>query len=314
VSADLLAGPDATTTDAAGVPFGVAATVAPAWTPELPPDKAPSWSLASETRRSLEVHAYVGPMGSGKSMCAVYDVLPTLYGARYVDEHSGEAGWRQVWSTVRLLNWWRQAEEPEESEAAWAALGLGPSRNPLALPHPLYRPLRTWDDLLQARFADILLDEVQGVANAREWASVPGAVQDKMFQLRRADCRLLWTTVNWMAAETTVRRATRGVTESASYRPARRSDGERVYRSRKVFKWRTFDAAEFDEWNVAQGKGRKIRPEAKQRFKREGEIVERAYDTLDAVARFTTGDGRGGCPICSKPMRKEMCKGHGGER
>jgi hypothetical protein len=134
-----------------------------------------------------------------------------------------------------------------------------------------------------------------------------------MFQMRRADCRLLWTTVNWMAAESTVRRATRGVTESASYRPARRSDGGRMWRSRKVFKWRSFDAAEFDEWSVAQGKGHRIRPEAKQRFKREGHVVERAYDTLDAVSRFTTGDGRGGCSVCGLPMRRQHCKGHGAE-
>jgi hypothetical protein len=134
-----------------------------------------------------------------------------------------------------------------------------------------------------------------------------------MFQMRRADCRLLWTTVNWMAAESTVRRATRGVTEATSYKAARQADGGRMWRSRRVFKWRSFDAAEFDEWSVSQGKGQRIKPEAKQRFKRQGHVVERAYDTLDGVSRFTTGDGRGGCSICSKPMRREYCKGHGAE-
>ncbi|MFT4287433.1 hypothetical protein [Nocardioides sp.] len=222
-------------------------------------------------RRGFPIHAYIGANGGGKSLAAVYDTLPTL------------AAGRPVLSTVRIL-------DPATGE-----------------PHPLWQPLDDYRTLLEAEFCDVILDEVTGVASSRESAGMPAAVANHLVQLRRRDIALRWTAPSWKRADTIIRECSQGVTLCMGFvpEPVKDKGGDRLWRSRRLFYWRTYDAATFDEWTTF--KKEKIKPVARQLMWRPGSMAEAAYDTFDAVLSLGVVTDAGTCMECGGHRRRASC-------
>lgn len=234
---------------------------------------------ARRIRRSFEIHAYVGANGGGKSMAAVYDSLPSL------------AAGRPIVSTVRIL-------DPATGQ-----------------PHPLWIPLDDFRVLLEVERADVIMDEVTGVASSRESAGMPAAVANHLMQLRRRDVALRWTAPNWRRADTLIREVSRGITtcvglvpESA---PVLEDGSDRLWRSRRLFVWRSYDAKNFDEWSTAKerssSKSHRIRPVARQAVWRPGLLAAECYDTFDQVLTLGVVSDAGLCMDCGGRRRAKSC-------
>ncbi len=226
---------------------------------------------ARQRRRGYPIHAYVGANGGGKTMAAVYDTLPTL------------AAGRHVVSTCRIL-------DPATGQ-----------------PHPLWVPLDDYRTLLEVENCDVVADEVTGIASSRESQGMPAAIANLLVQLRRRDVAFRWTAPSWKRADTIIRECSQATTLCMGFVPETVSDetGERQWRSRKLFYWRTYDAATFDEWTTHRRE--RIKPAARQLMWRPGSMAERAYDTFDSVLSLGAVTDAGTCMDCGGYRQKMKC-------
>ncbi|MGV1010416.1 MAG: zonular occludens toxin domain-containing protein [Dermatophilaceae bacterium] len=244
------------------------------------------------SRRAWPIHAYVGPNGSGKSLAMVWDTLPSL-----------SAG-RPVLSTVRLLDW----ENPRPCEGC-EVCATGEVVGQHLQAHPLYVPLRDWSQLLDARSADVLLDEVTGVASSRESHSMPAPVANKLVQLRRADVVVRWSAPSWTRADKIIRETTQAATVCRGYLPkvVPGDDAEtRMWRSRRFFRWRTHDACDLEDFTV--GKAAELPSIVTDLYWGPGSPAFDAYDTFDSVETVGTVTDSGRCYRCGGRRSIPACK------
>jgi hypothetical protein len=257
-------------------------------------------SRARRRRRGFPIHAYVGANGGGKSLSAVYDTLPTL------------AAGRPVLSTVRLLDYPARPCDGWHGDVECALCGtsvptgdLGPGHMKA---HPLYRPLSDYRQLMDAEHCDVLMDEVTGVASSRDSSSMPAPVANLLVQLRRRDVALRWTAPSWKRADTIIRECSQAVTICYGFAPQsiKADDGsDRLWSSRRLFYWRTYDAATFDEWTAH--KRERLRPVTRQLMWRPGSVAESAYDTFDAVLSLGQVTEGGSCLECGGARQRPGC-------
>lgn len=241
-------------------------------------------SKGVKDRASFGIVAYIGPNGSGKTLHAVADVLPAL-----------DAG-RPVLSTVRLLDY----DDPRPCDDPHCD---SPSHPMHLAAHPLWVPFRGWDDLLEARGCEVLMDEVTGIASSRESMSLPGAVANHLVQLRRAECTLRWTAPSWRRADTLIRECTQ-VAVVCKGMMAREVKGHQ-WATNTVVRARVLDARELDE--VTATSGQRERPLFSS-FARVSKMpAVRAYDTFDQVMRLPLVEG-GRCMVCGGRRRVPQCK------
>lgn len=273
-------------------------------------DRAKS-ALAVAHRQEVPILACVGSNGGGKSLCAVYTVLPTLRGKRWScsnpdhlhihDEdckarvrlsteptavcdctRSGPTeGWRKVLSTVKLL-------DPETG-----------------LESPHYVPLRSFVTLLGAEHLDVVMDEVTGVASARAHQSLPVQVENLIVQLRRRDARLIWTTPDYGAADNRIRQVTQGVVYCRGFAAVEATEPGRVWRESRMFRWSLYDARDFDQFTA--GKREKLRPRSTQWFWRPGHVAQDSYNTLAAVTQLGVAAEGGMCLSCGGSRSRAKC-------
>jgi hypothetical protein len=186
------------------------------------------------------------------------------------------------------------------------------------LPHPNYVRLSDWSQLLDPglRHADILFDEVTGIAGSREAMGMPVQVQNLLNQLRRRDLVLRWTAPDWKRADTIIRSCTQAISTCRGYFPkVDNRDGERLWAMRRMFQVRTFSAIDFDEWTASKGsldsKGKAVKP-------LKAEVVEwfygprsrgfASYDTLDSVERVGEVLDSGRCAHCGGKRAIPICR------
>jgi hypothetical protein len=238
-----------------------------------------SASPAAKRRASFPLHAYVGPNGGGKTLCMVYDSLRSL-----------DAG-RTVISTVPLYDIDGR-------------------------PHPAYVPLTDFRQIVEARHADILMDEVTGVASSREHQSMPSQLVNKLVQLRRADVRVRWSTPWYTRADAVLREVTQAITicEGSFATSIESDDGLSAWRSNRLFRWVTYDARrikDFDDLSGAKLKnadGKRVKPECSQWFYRSPNCrAASAYDTSEDVFRLTHLDESGRCIDCGGTRQRPRC-------
>lgn len=220
-----------------------------------------------ETRRHVPIAAFCGPNGSGKTACAISGALGHM------------ADGRHVLSTVPLL-------DPATGDA-----------------HPLYIPLTDWRQFLDARSCHILLDEVTGVADAREFASMPVQLRNLLVQLRKRDVTVAWTSPAWQFADVTLRRVTQTVTVCRGFAAVERPGS--MWRDRRLFSWRTYDAADLDEFT--EGKRSDLKPLVREFFWGPGSEVFRAYDTLAQVHTLGHISQSGQCLDCGGRRTAPKC-------
>jgi hypothetical protein len=248
-------------------------------------------------RRSLPIMAMIGPNGGGKTAAMVWDTLPTL-----------DAG-RPVLSTVRLLDWrdprpcegWQGVRGQEEDCAACAIEDVRPHGQA----HPLWMPFTRWEQLLEASRCDVLMDEVTGVASSRESHSMPAPVANALVQMRRADVVIRWSAPSWARADKVIRECTQGVTHCVGFMGKSAGDADRLWRQRRLFRWRTYDAALFDEFT--EGKRQQMKPLGTDWAWGPGSDVFGAYDTYDAVLSIGTVTERGSCYRCGGSRPRPRC-------
>lgn len=273
-------------------------------------------------RRAMPITGYVGPNGSGKSACMVWDSMPSLMMGR------------PVLSTVRLLDWEnpRPCDDPacphpehagvlldvansgedsvdledqrEDTHRLRLAVSDAPTITHMAA-HPLWVPFTDWQQLLDAEHCDVLMDEVTGVASSRESQSMPSPVANKLVQLRRADVVVRWSAPNWKRADVIIRECSQAVVYAQGYLAKRSGDADRQWRNRRLFLWKTYDAADFEDFTV--GKREQLRPQITDLHWGPSSPVFGAYDTFDAVSTIGSVTDSGRCYRCGGRRSAPRC-------
>lgn len=244
-------------------------------------------------RRGWPIMGYVGPNGGGKTAAMVWDTLPSL-----------EAG-RPVLSTVRILDY-LNPRPCDDLDCPHPEHALDVEVTHRAA-HPLWIPFTGWEQLLNARGMDVLMDEVTGVGSSRESQSMPAPVANALVQQRRADNVIRWSAPAWARADKIIRECSQAVTYCRGYMPVRveGDGGDRSWRTRRMFKWTTYDASEFEDFTV--GKREALSGLQVDWHWGPGSPVFSAYDTFDAVSSIGTVTDSGRCYRCGGTRRIPAC-------
>lgn len=285
-----------------------------------------------DLRRGFGISAYVGANGGGKTACMLWDAKPSL-----------DAG-RPVLSTVRVLDYDNPREcddemcaenpdrldhfqlrpTPEGREAALRnqkrlflygpnaeleeveMVSLGVHR----AAHPLWIPWTNWEQLLTMKFGEVLADEMTGIAESRASQSLPVEVINALQQLRRADIPFRYTSPSWERADVSLRQPTQTVTVcrgSWSVEAPAEGDETRVWKSRRLFRWVTYDAMQLTE--LTEGKRGELRPEVRDWHWGPGSPAWAMYDTFAPVLLVGHSTASGKCHRCggSRPAPKCSC-------
>ena len=232
---------------------------------------------AQGLRRAAAIRCYVGANGSGKSLAMVHDALPSL------------AAGRPCLSTVQLL-----------VPATDATLGGDRS-------HPLCEIMTDFRQFLSWRNGDVLWDEVTGVCSSRESSGLPVQVANRLVQLRRDDVTLAYTCPNWARADLILREVTQLVVFCTGHLAKGRSDGDRLWRDRRLSRWRGYDPQSFDKFS-SHARDR-LKASSKQWFWRPNSVASRSYDTFAPVQSVGVAANSALCLGCGLPRRKEYCPG-----
>jgi hypothetical protein len=234
------------------------------------------------------IAAFVGFNGMGKTMAAVAASMTHL-----------EAG-RPVLSTVRLLDY----RDPRPCEDSGCLSPLHGEPGHMAA-HPLWVPFHDFRQLFDFRGGHVLMDEVTGVADAREHASMPVQVANYLPQLRRRDVTLAWTTIAWTFADVRLRRLTLTATWAVGMAP-KYAPGTMWPRNR-VFYYRTYDAANLnDDFHAA--KRDDLRAINRVWFRRGPSLVQTAYDSGDQVLTLGAANDAGMCMVCGGKRSMPRCR------
>lgn len=238
-------------------------------------------------RAGATVAAYVGGNGSGKSLAMVHDTLRTLAGVEWsccIPDHLHTqvgvfSGLREVWATTRLFN--------AEGEV-----------------HDLFRPLTRWQDLAMVEHADVLLDEVAGVASSRQGQSLPPQLVNLFLQLRRREIVMRYTSPNWARADVVLREVTRLVTVCRGIMGVR-VEGSAWPRNR-LFRWSSYDAVDWEEASMNRIKAAK--PLCRSWYWRPGREAESAYRSGEQVFSMNHVDASGLCVDCGGTRSRQRCR------
>lgn len=277
-------------------------------------------------RRGWPIHGYVGANGGGKSAAMVWDTLSSL-------EHG-----RPVLGTVRLLDYvnprecgnrrcaadplsghfvrampepgvvaelFREVRDPSERVAAMRSLGEVSHVHRAA--HPLWIPLVDWQQVLDARGMDLLLDEVTGAASSRDSHALPSAIANKLVQLRRNDVVVRWSAPSWARADKIIRECSQAVTYCQGYMPKSTgaAGGDRMWRARRMFRWKTYDAQLFEDFTSGKMESLKCLTSDWHWGPKSPAFL--AYDTFDAVLSVGTVNESGSCYRCGGTRARPKC-------
>jgi hypothetical protein len=88
--------------------------------------------------------------------------------------------------------------------------------------------------------------------------------------------------------------------------PETKGTADRLWRPRRLFYWRTYDAAAFDEWSTYRKT--QCRPVARSLRWRPAMVAQDAYDTLDQVLSLGVVNDAGMCLECGGQRRRLQCK------
>lgn len=243
------------------------------------------WALLDGTG----IVVFVGPNGSGKSLVMVQAETRTLEGVEWEcwnpqHRHHGpfarHAGNCDVCDVAGFaLHSVKNDAQVDRLEvdgglcAVGAELLRGCARGvrkvystvPLTIepgvPHPLYVPLEDYRQLLTIEHADVLFDEVAGIADASGSASMPVQVINWQHQLRKRDVRQRVTTPAYARCALPIRQVAQVVVEMRSFFP-KRAPGV-LWRQRQLVYAVAYDATSFDEFVAADSQRDKLRPIAR---------------------------------------------------
>jgi hypothetical protein len=154
------------------------------------------------------------------------------------------------------------------------------------------------------------MDEITGVADSNEGAAMPNAAANKLAQLRRADCAVRITGLNFIRANKRIREAVRGLTRCSSMLPVTsfKDDGsERMWKQYRMAKWRTYDAQSLPLDDISEAAFEKAEQVAFSRFWIPDSLAIRAYDTYAPVLMVGRVTESGRCAHCEGTRRAPEC-------
>lgn len=229
-------------------------------------------------RSRFGIHAFIGENGSGKTNTMMRLALRALRRGR------------TVISTVPIYS------DKEAGEL-----------------HPLYVPFTTWNVLLTARNAVIVMDEMTGVANARESSSLPNEIQLILNQLRKRKLLVLWSSPSWEDAQAQIRRVTRAVTvcegswsDKRAYKLAAgsaSSEFDEAWIPNRLFHARTFRKSTTAEFRVDKD----VSPVVDEWYWGPGSLSFASYDTNGETLQLEEANEAGLCIKCKGTRRRSEC-------
>lgn len=200
-------------------------------------------------------------------------------------------------------------------------------------PAELYRPLRSWREIPELSDCVLLLDEINATLPARQHAAVPPELARMMNQVRKPRMPVAWTAPAWARADRILREVTQSVTVCRGYLPdhvarepqvrlwpkaKRTPEGRRdwldpMWLPNRLFKFVTFDARDFEEFNLvtaAAGRhqsGAKIRCIGRRWYWRQSHKAYLAYDSSEQVELLDHLDEFGTCQSCGGTRPRPRC-------
>ena len=235
-------------------------------------------------RGSVPISCYVGANGSGKSLCMVRDSLPALYAGR------------RFLSTVQLLD-------------------------VDGTPHPNCEILWDWRQLMDFRDGVVLLDEVTGVASARDSAKLPAQLANAFMQLRRRGIKVRWTSPAYMRADKMIREVTQMVTVCKGRLPGPPPPDPpgvtadplaEKWGANRLFKFTSYMAEDIEHVETQQLSGvfshRGPKPVVKEWWWRgSSNVAADSYHTLGEVSSLNTLTDAGLCIECGGTRARPKC-------
>lgn len=243
------------------------------------------WELLEGTG----IAVFVGPNGSGKSLVMVQSMLTTLAGREWEcwdaehKHHRPFVRHAEKCETCALSSYLphavRSASDVEHlvdegvlcpaggvvlvecSKGVRKVYSTVPLTLDKGIPHPLYVPLNDYRQLLTIEHADVLFDEVAGIADASASSSMPVQVINWQHKLRKADIRQRVTTPAYSRCALPIRQVAQVVVETRSFFAAR-SDGK-LWRPRRLVLATAYDAWGFEDFMASDGQRAKLRPMAR---------------------------------------------------
>lgn len=244
-------------------------------------------------RRAYAIHFYSGRNGAAKSLCMVYDTLPDL-----------DAG-LPVLSTVRLLDY----RNPRPCDDEGCTDLMHGAENHMAA-HPMYVPFTSWGQLLDWQRGPVLMDEITGVADSNSTTAIPDAAANKLAQLRRDDCSVRITGLNFIRANKRIREACLAITRCESLLPVTvyHEDGsQRMWKARRFAKWKTYDAQSLPINDLTEAAFEKADVFGASRHWIPDSPALLAYDTNAPVLRVGRVTESGRCVHCEGARRAPEC-------
>lgn len=299
------------------------------------------WSFfVSSTRLWDVLHGtgivvFVGANGSGKSLVMVESMLPTLDGQGWEcwdADHRHHRPFGAHAATCGVCDLSTYLPHAVRSVADAAALGpeglklLCPAGLELlvscssglrkvystvalteskGVPHPLYIPLTDYRQLLTIEHADVLFDEVAGIADASASGSMPVQVINWQHKLRKADIRQRVTTPAYSRCALPIRQVAQVVVEMKSYAPARAKG--LLWRPRRIVMATAYDAWGFADFMASDGQRDKLKPLARGLLWVPTCRAITAYNTWGQVLSLGHVTEGGMCISCGGSRSKPKC-------
>lgn len=285
------------------------------------------WQLLDGTG----IAVFVGPNGSGKSLIMVQSMLPTLAGMEWEcwdAEHRHHRPFSRhaegcsvcdlatyLPHAVRSLDDLGRITEGlcdvgrgllvEASKGVRKVYSTVPLTLSKGVPHPLYVPLTDYRQLLTIEHADVLFDEVAGIADASASASMPVQVVNWQHKLRKADIRQRVTTPAYARCALPIRQVAQVVVEMRSFFPAR-SKGL-LWRPRRLILATAYDAWGFADFMASDGQRQKLRPMARALVWVPDSKAIEAYNSWGQVLSLGHVTEGGMCISCGGSRSKPKC-------
>lgn len=175
----------------------------------------------------------------------------------------------------------------------------------VAIDHELFRPVETFDALLEAHDGTVLLDEVQAIASSRQSNAMPPEVLNFLLQLRKRNLQCVWTTPAWSRADVALREVTKSVTRIQGYFS---KDNGTLWPSPRLMRVTTYDAVSLQ--NATQEKVDNFEQARvlERRWYRAKSLYERApYVSGESVLQIAAPSS-GTCPHCGGRRAQPACR------
>lgn len=173
--------------------------------------------------------------------------------------------------------------------------------------HPSYVALQSWTQIFEARDCEILLDEVSGIASARQFATLPAQLETRLQQLRKRNVRVRWTCPNYARADVILREVTKGVVYCQGH--LGRTPSGSAWPQHRLFRWYTYDAAAFEAFSLKEMERGELKVLSKQWYwRRDIDPIAARYDTLSEVSTMDHVTIVGTCLDCGGQRKRHACK------